>query len=173
MVPRINPITKTMIALECARFGCPEHRASEPFRPVRQAVPRRLHRPQGARSKAVFCGSICASWVAARRYRPTCRPGRGLHHPSASRTPKSRIPGKRAQAPSGESLLGDNDPPRQRRPMRESKREAPPVGLLRDCCPRSLKYHESRRSHDHRLKDNRRHPNALDIERVGCTRREI
>jgi len=94
MVPRINPITKTMIALECARFGCPEHRASEPFRPVRQAVPRRLHRPQGARSKAVSCGSICASWVAARRYRPTCRPGRGLHHPSASRTPKSRIPGK-------------------------------------------------------------------------------
>src|SRR3984893_11106207 len=67
--------------VECARFGCPEHRASEPFRSVRQAVPRRLHRPQGARSKAVSCWSICASWVAARRYRPTR---------SATRSPRSR-----------------------------------------------------------------------------------
>jgi hypothetical protein len=96
MVPRINPI-KDYDRVDRTRLGRPERldeNGRKRCRAIRQAVPRRLHRPQGARSKAVSCGSICASWVAARRYRPTCRPGRGLHHPSASRTPKSRIPGK-------------------------------------------------------------------------------
>jgi hypothetical protein len=38
-----------------------------------------------------------------------------------------------------------------------------------------LEDYESRGSHlvDHRFNNNRRHPNALHIERVGSTRREI
>ena len=56
-----------------------------------------------------------------------------------------------------------------------NKRVSALVGLLRDCCPRGLEDYESRRSHlvDHRLNNNRRHPNALHIERGGSTRREI
>src|SRR6202030_2861959 len=86
--------------------------------------------------------------------------------------------GARLKPGQPQSRVGDNEGELgacQRRPMQEIKRASAPVGLLRDCCARGLECYESRRSHlvDHRLNNNRHHPSALHIERVGSTRREI